>query len=35
MQTASSRIWTLVAVFISYDDNRYATIAFILSLSYR
>ena len=23
MQTASSRIWTQVAKFISYDDNHY------------
>ena len=25
MQSVSSRIWTLVAVFISYDDNHYTT----------
>ena len=25
MQSASSRIWTRVAVFISYDDNHYTT----------
>ena len=25
MQSVSSRIWTLVAVSISYDDNRYTT----------
>ena len=25
MQSASSRIWTRVAVFISYDDNYYTT----------
>ena len=25
MQSVSSRIWTRVAVFISYDDNNYAT----------
>ena len=25
MQSASSRIWTRVAVFISYDDNNYTT----------
>ena len=25
MQSVSSRIWTRVAVFISYDDNRYTT----------
>ena len=23
MQSVSSRIWTCVAVFISYDDNNY------------
>ena len=23
MQSVSSRIWTRVAVFISYDDNKY------------
>ena len=40
MQSASSRIWTRVAVSISYDDNHYTTgtsrvltIAYI-SLSY-
>ena len=26
MQSASSRIWTRVAVSISYDDNHYTTI---------
>ena len=26
MQSVSSRIWTLVAVSISYDDNDYTTI---------
>ena len=25
MQSVSSRIWTLVAVSISYDDNDYTT----------
>ena len=25
MQSVSSRIWTCVAVFISYDDNDYTT----------
>ena len=25
MQSVSSRIWTRVAVFISYDDNDYTT----------
>ena len=25
MQSVSSRIWTGVAVFISYDDNHYTT----------
>ena len=25
MQWVSSRIWTRVAVFISYDDNNYTT----------
>ena len=25
MQSASSRIWTCVAVSISYDDNHYTT----------
>ena len=25
MQSVSSRIWTCVAVFISYDDNNYTT----------
>ena len=25
MQLVSSRIWTLVAVSISYDDNHYTT----------
>ena len=26
MPTASSRIWTRVAVFISYDDNHHTTV---------
>ena len=25
MQSVSSRIWTRVALFISYDDNHYTT----------
>ena len=25
MQSVSSRIWTRVAVFFSYDDNNYTT----------
>ena len=25
MQSVSSRIWTRVAVYISYDDNHYTT----------
>ena len=25
MQSVSSRIWTCIAVFISYDDNQYTT----------
>ena len=25
MQSVSSRIWTRVAMFISYDDNQYTT----------
>ena len=28
MQSASSRIWTRVAVAISYDDNHYTTSTF-------
>ena len=28
MQSASSRIWTHVAVSISYDDNHYTTSTF-------
>ena len=27
MQSVSSRIWTRVAVSISYDDNHYTTVA--------
>ena len=27
MQSASSKIWTRVAVSISYDDNHYTTVA--------
>ena len=30
MQSVSSRIWTRVAVSISYDDNDYTTGTFIL-----
>ena len=30
MQSVSSRIWTRVAVFISYDDNNYTTGTFYL-----
>ena len=26
MQSVSSRIWTRVAVFISYDENYYTTV---------
>ena len=29
MQSVSSRIWTRVAVFISYDDNNYTTMIII------
>ena len=29
MQSVSSRIWTLIAVFISYDDNHYITGTYI------
>ena len=29
MQSVSSRIWTRVAVSISYDDNHYATGTFL------
>ena len=32
MQSVSSKIWTRVAVSISYDDNHYATgISIVLS----
>ena len=41
MQSVSSRIWTRVAVFISYDDNNYTTgtslalsIIFFISFKY-
>ena len=30
MQSVSSRIWTHVAVSISYDDNHYTTIIIIV-----
>ena len=30
MQSVSSRIWTRVAVSISYDDNYYTTGTFVL-----
>ena len=29
MQSVSSRIWTRVAVSISYDDNHYTTVIYI------
>ena len=29
MQSVSSRIWTRVAVSISYDDNDYTTVIYI------
>ena len=29
MQSVSSRIWTHVAVSISYDDNHYTTNAYL------
>ena len=32
MQSASSRIWTRVAVSISYDDNHY-TVSHLFTLS--
>ena len=35
MQSASSRIWTCVAVSISYDDNHYTTVTFIMMSSDR
>ena len=31
MQSVSSRIWTRVAVFISYDDNNYTTNFYVMS----
>ena len=33
MQSVSSRIWTRVAVSISYDDNHYTTGVFFYELS--
>ena len=33
MQSVSSRIWTRVAMFISYDDNNYTTGTSIFILS--
>ena len=33
MQSVSSRIWTRVAVSISYDDNHYTTGTFIIYIS--
>ena len=38
MQSVSSRIWTRIAVFISYDDNNYTTgtsiiVVFITNIS--
>ena len=30
MQSVSSRIWTRIAVFISYDDNDYTIAVFII-----
>ena len=33
MQSVSSRIWTRVAVFISFDDNDYTTWLMVSSLS--
>ena len=32
MQLASSRIWTRVAVSISYDDNLYTTLSFFICI---
>ena len=32
MQSFSSRIWTRVAVSISYDDNHYTTGTYLQSL---
>ena len=34
MQSVSSRIWTRVAVSISYDDNNYTTGTFFISVFY-
>ena len=34
MQTALSRIWTRVAVSISYDDNHYTTSASVIFLHF-
>ena len=33
MQSASSRIWTRVAVSISYDDNHYTTAPGVIQIS--
>ena len=33
MQSVSSRIWTRVAVSISYDDNHYTTGTFVSYLT--
>ena len=33
MQSVSSRIWTRVAVFISYDDNNYIIISDTFSVN--
>ena len=30
MQSISSRIWTRVVVSISYDDNHYTTVIFVI-----
>ena len=34
MQSVSSRIWTRIAVSISYDDNHYTTVTFKLFIGY-
>ena len=34
MQSVSSRIWTRVAVSISYDYNHYTTVTFTFIVSY-
>ena len=34
MQPVSSRIWTRVAVSISYDDNHYTTGSWIMVILY-